>query len=271
MFVDPELRRAFRRFELRAMAVALVRALTIGLLISFLFAEAAAGFGFSSVIAGASLAAAATVLSFIYAWATRPATLTLARTIDARANLSDLLVSAIDGPATGMRAVIRRSGLSALDNASPARVYPFTLPPHWRRWLIAAGVVQLAALPLAFQSPATRVPQTQLTALALPSAAGSNSNSTASPAAPGEKASAPAETTPSAALKSAGTSPRGVPTGEDHPGNGAPSPVRADGDRLRLSAANAAAEIASGRVPLARRGIVEKYFANIQSHRKQPR
>jgi hypothetical protein len=271
MSVDPALLAAFRRFEHRAIGVAFVRALSTGLLVSLLAVEAAALLGVSAVTAAATFIALTLIAAAAYALTTRPATLALARRLDERAGLKDLLVTAIDGRVSEMHAVVRQAGLSALAKESPARAYPIELPRQWRRWLVVAGLAQVIALPLVVRSPAGRAPQTGLTSLPLPSARGGPSSSAPRVEQRSRSEYPTADAAQAGAGSKASTEARpGPAVATDRAGAGG-SAAAADAGRLRLAAANADAEIASGRVPLARRGIVERYFANIQSQRKRPR
>jgi hypothetical protein len=132
--------------------------------------------------------------------------------------------------------------------------------------------VQLAAVPLAFRAPAGRTPQSGLTSLTLPAAtAGANATAPRNEQQPREGSAAQRTDQPARGSQSSREPLRVSPAGTDHPGAGASAAADAAGERLRLAAANAGAAIASGRVPLARRAIVEKYFATIQSFKGRPR
>jgi hypothetical protein len=270
MSVDPELHTAFRRFERRAILVAFARAFSIGLLVSVLAAEVAGVAHVPAATAAAAAVALAAIASAAYAWITRPDMLALARRIDERARLNDLVVTAIGGRGDGMHAIVRRAGIAALAKAPAARIHPFELPHHWRRWLIAAGVAQAVALPLAFRAPAIRA-QTGPASLTLPSSSDSaNTGRNREPQRPRPESSAPDVSQAEAGSKSSDQAVRRPAEGTDRPVSAGSASTSADGDRLRLAATDANAQIASGRVPLSRRAIVERYFATIQSQRKRP-
>jgi hypothetical protein len=272
MAADPALATAFRPFERRAMLVEFARALTVSLLLVALAAEVAIAFGARSVLIAPALAVAAVLLSGSYAIRRRPTTLALARRVDERARLNDLLVTAVDCAGDGMPALVRTSAIAALGRESAPRAFPFEWPLHWRRWLIVAALVQVIVLPTVFRDPASRAAQSGLSALALPAGSAEPQKM------PGESAKPGADTTqaqPSPAVapsSAAATSRAALPTSTNP---GAPDAIAAGasgaGDRLRLAAASADAEIAAGRVPLARRALVRRYFAAMQPQRKQPR
>lgn len=272
MAIDAALRAALRPFERRALTVAFVTALSVSLLVVALISELGWLVGVRNGLALVALIAVAVVGSGIFAVSRRPAPLTLARVIDERAHLSDLVVSAIGCEGDGMAAAVRRSAIAALRQEPAAAAFPHGMPRHWRRWVLAAAVVQVAAVPLAVRAPATRAPQPDLSSLTLPTANG-QANSTAKTGQPETPASSPTPLTsngpsaPGSIEPPRATSLSGKLTqtndGVSINGNAI--------DRLRLAAANAGVEMAAGRVPLARRAIVERYFAAIQTERKRPR
>lgn len=273
MPIDPALRSVLRPFERRALLVSFVKAISIASLVVALTAEIGALFDVRNALALILLIAIATAAGAVYAVVGRPSPLMLARRIDAGAHLNDLVVTAIGCDGDGMPAAVRRACLAALAAESPKRVMPFEAPPHWRRWIAAAGAVQLIAVPMLFRAPAARATAPGLSALAMPAAstsAGANGkngsqDAKSNPPAPGTPANATVNPTPAVApAGSARGSDAVTANARDAGGNGSDA-------RLRLAIANADADIAAGRVPLARRAIVQRYFAAIQSQRRPPR
>lgn len=275
MSVDPLLQRAFRPFERRAMLVAFVKAMSIGLVASASVAEIALAFGVRNATASVALVVMAIVFGVIHAVAARPAPLALARRIDARARLNDLIVTAIDCGGDGLPAIVRRESLAALERESPAHAYPFEPPRHWRRFVVAAAAVQVVALAMLFRAPAGRAPEPGLGALVLPASSSTSASAGRDQQHPAQRPAAEqtaSDTAPRAIVPASATTTRaGARAGADDSDAGARGASAASGDRLRLAAANAEAAIAAGRVPLARRAIVERYFAAIQSQGKRPR
>jgi hypothetical protein len=273
---DPALRAALRRFERRAIVVSFVKTVSIAMLAVGLAAEVAALSGERRVWAVTALIAVALAGSAVYAVVRRPSLLALARRVDANGRLNDLIVTAIDRDGGDMAAMVRRAAIAALAEESPRRAIPFEASRRWRLWIAAAGVVQLAAVPMLFRAPAERAAASGLSALTMPAASGGpgvsgksdRSNGASNPptadASTGAVAKAPAE----AAQAGAPVGSDGLTaTARDDAAVGAPG----NDDQLRLAIANADADMAAGHVPLARRALVQRYFAAIQSQRKPPR
>lgn len=270
MVADQALTAALRPFERRAVFVAFVEAMIASALVLVLTAEAGFVFGWRSRGAFFVVVAIAIALSVVYAYTRRPAVLALARRIDARGRMKDLIVTAVTCDGDGLASLVRRSAIAELARFPRASAYPIEAPRHWRRGLLAAAVAQFAILPFAFRPPVERAAAQNLTALTLPPAAGA-----AAPGAPAKSAD-PARTSSAPATPQAPTASKQLPgaaetlpvgaaagSGDSGAGNAA--------DRVRLAAMNAKADIAAGRVPLARRAIVTRYFAAIDNQRKPPR
>jgi len=196
----------------------------------------------------------------------------MARWVDERARLNELLVTAVGCSGSGMPAIVRTAAVGALGRESPSRVYPFEAPRHWRRWLLVATAVQAIAVVMVLRPPVSRAAQPNVTTLTLPSA-GSSSPQTKQDHSTPRAADAPAtDAAPPLATSPAAQAPlaeAAAPRANDarNPAGSAAVGV----DRVRLAAANAGADIAAGRVPLARRALVQRYFAAIQLQRKPPR
>lgn len=275
MPIDPAVRAALRRFERRAVVVSFVTTASVALAAVALAAELAWLSGDWNTIAISALAVIAVAGSAIYAATGRPTPATIARHIDARAGLNDLVVTAVDCGGDGMPALVRRRSLEALARESPARAFPLRAPRHWRRWLLSAAVVQLAAVPIALRAPARRDVAQGLSALSLPPAPGGASASAGNgqqsaapnPAAPGASPNAVAAAAEATHAGTARAAEAVTPNARDAAGAASNGPD----DRLRLAVANAGADIAAGRVPLARRAMVERYFAALQSQKRRPR
>jgi len=211
-------------------------------------------------------------ISVVIAFRQRRSMLDVARHVDARARLQDLVVSAVGSRDDGLASLVRRDAIAALKPQSPAAIYPVELPAHWRQFAAAALVVEAVMLAIVWQAPAERAATSSLTALVLPST--SNGSAAPSPPLPDrtpDAARAATESTPSPSGATA--TPQGgpgVPAIED-PASAAASAAAAANERLRLAAASAETDLSAGRVPAARRAIVERYFAALQSQRKTPR
>lgn len=272
MPVDSRLADALRPFGRRAALVAFVRAWLASVIAASLVAEIAFLLGFRSGLGLVVLAGATVLAGVVIAARQRPTPLALARRIDTRARLNDLVVTAIGCETEGMPAVVRRAGIDALARETPRAIFPFEPPAHWRRWLAAAAATQMIAIPLAVRAPAARPAQNDLTSLALPAAA--------SPTAPArnENPNPPSQAPANAASPQMTQSTTGAAGARIDPSS-APRPGAADArasgagndDRLRIAARNAYADITAGRVPLAKRDIVEKYFAAIQGQKERHR
>jgi hypothetical protein len=270
MPLDPALGAALRPFERRAMLVTFVQTFAAAAIASTLAIEIAMFLGVRNAFFATGLVAVSAAGSAAFALRRRPSALVLARRIDARARLNDLIVTSVSCGGDGMPSVVRRAGISALVRESTGSIFPLEAPRHWRRWLGAIAVVQLVAVPLAFRAPASRAPQSALTSLTLPASGGSSS---ARPSSQSDKSAAPAAAqTPQSNGAAAASEIDAAHIVRDAPQTGVAKPAVADnGGRLKIATANAGADIAAGRVPLARRTIVEKYFAALQAQKERHR
>ena len=276
MSIDPAVRAALRRFERRAVVVSFTTSVSIALIAVTLMAEIVWLSGAWNTIAMLALAVIAVAASAIYALAGRPSPAILARQIDARAGLNDLVVTSLQCGGDGMPALVRRAGLASLARESPSRAYPFRAPRQWRWWLLAATAVQLVAVPMLLRAPAERTAAPGLSALSLPpasGAAGANAASGRETAAanPTTLGGTPNTTTRTAAEAKLTGTPLASDALNTAARDAAAAGVSGNDDRLKLAAANADAEIAAGRVPLARRAMVQRYFAALQSQKRRPR
>jgi hypothetical protein len=270
--IDRELLEKLRPFERRAMWVAFIKAIATSGLVIALAVEIGAAAGTRDGLALRASIGLALAWSIAYAFRKRPTGMDLARRIDARARLNDLVVTAIEVEGAGLPSAVRRAGLTALSRVAPALVYPIELPRRWRHGLTAAALVQVIVLPFALRLPAPRAPQPGATALVIPS--GATGPARAQNQARQDLAT-PASLTPASAgapnTLPAGLSLREAPAGAETELAAGTARVRSGSasDSARLAADSAALDIASGRVPIARRAIVEKYFASMQTRGKK--
>jgi hypothetical protein len=268
MAADSSFRDELRRFERRALAARLFQALTISVLLGGLAAEAAwaaslsAGYAFSGVFSAFALLAAA------HAFRRRPIAIDVARHIDRCGRLQDLIVSALacDRRDDEVAAIVRAAGAAALRQQSSSRMYPLEAPTHWRRWATAALAAQVVMVPFAWRPPARRLETPALTSLSLPANTSASPSQRGGPATPPtggpqvpkpSVAPAPAESASarSADIRSASSSAPSAITTSDIATRGS--------DRVRIAARAAADDAAAGRVPIARRSIVERYFTSL--------
>ena len=273
MAIDAGVRAALRPFERRAVLVAFIRAFATTLVATAIVTDIAFLAGMRTAAVLVLFVAVGLIGSLIYAVHHRPTLLVLARRIDARANLNELLVSAIECQGDGMPSLVRSASVAALQRVPVANAFPFEPPRHWRRWLIGAVVIQVIALPLLFRAPAPRAQAPTLSSLSLPSISPAANAATPrdlrNPTTPQSSAPQPAAG-PSPRVSTDATRTEASPT-TDVLSSGAAGTAGGSDDRLRLAAAGADDDIAAGRVPIARRAIVERYFAAIQTLRKRPR
>jgi hypothetical protein len=269
MPLDPALAGALRPFARRAVFVAFVENVAAAAIASALALEIAMLLGVRSLLLTAVIIALSAAGSAAFAVRQRPAALALARRIDARARLNDLIITSVSCAGDGWPALVRRAGIRALQGESPRLLFPLEAPRRWRRWLGAVAAAQLIAVPLAFRAPASRASATSVPSLALPAANG-----------PAAAAAAPQDHKSQPAAAEAPRAESALPSGSvdaarqarEVSQNGVAKSAPADsGSRLKIASTNAEAEIAAGRVPLARRAIVEKYFAAIQNQKERHR
>ncbi len=232
--------------------------------------------------------------SVLYARAETPSRRDAARDIDRAAHLQDLTITAVERAdhRDDMSAAIARAATTALQNIRAARVYPVEPPRHWRRWSVLVIAVQVAAIVLTWRAPAARPTSATGAALTMPGSgagagpagtagadtAASRPSSTSQPdpaAGPVASVSAPSGAKPDATgaptasaardAAGAGVEPSRAPTSAF----GAADRETADArNRYRQAAARAGDVIAQGRVPAARRGVVERYFTAIRPQGK---
>ncbi|TAK15263.1 MAG: hypothetical protein EPO35_07940 [Acidobacteria bacterium] len=270
MGTERQIEAALRPFERRAGLVAFVRTLAPGLITAAVATEALWLLEIRSPLALIAPAAIALAISAGTALSRKPARLAIARRIDTRANLRDLVVSAVSCDGDGMAALVRDTAISELGRLSPRDTHPFELPRHWRKWIGAAVAAQLVVMPMIWQAPASRTPESGLSSLTLPPGPGTAADAERQNTPPSN--SAAADPVSSTAAIAATARPITATAAPGEIGSDPSSAVAAGGnDRLRLAATAADADLAAGRVPLARRGIVQRYFAALQTQRKQDR
>ncbi len=269
MNVDARLVAALAPFSARARRVTFGRSATVSIVTAALVAQLAWLAGVRSPWIFALLFAAALIASAFDSMR-RPASLfETARRIDRLARLDDLVVSAVGCRGDGMPAVVRRGAIDALQRLRPAALYPFEAPRSWRRLALAVAIVQVISLVVVWRAPAERAQPSGLSSLALPAGGGpasargadqppTKSASAAAPEVPRPTAGAP----PASVVATSGQLGAASAAAADHPGSN---------NRLTLAAQNADDEIRAGRVPIARRALVQRYFAAIQNQGKRSR
>jgi hypothetical protein len=261
---------ALRPFITRALVARGVRALVVGFVFAVLAGEAALVARFFPAMIFFSSLAVATVSAVIYAVRKRPAPVSVARRIDERARLDDLIVTAVgcgdeDG---GTAPVICRSALDVLRHVEPRKIYPIEAPRHWRRGIAAIALVQAVLLAFAWRMPSARPQQSGLTSMTLPAgSAGPQSQSGQNPPPPRASATpAPSTSDSRTGVIAANSSPAQAQPDGSVKGDSASSN---EPGTLRLASANGAVTDVPGRVPLAMRGVVARYFKSIQSRGKR--
>ena len=273
MQTDPGVSAALQPFARRARVVAFLKYAMVAVPIAVIAGESLWLAGIRRPLALAALIVAAVTVSAVAALRHQRPLIAVARRVDARAHLQDLVVSAIGSRGNGLASLVRRDAIAALKQHSPRAVYPVELPARWRQFAAAALVIEAVMLAKVWQAPAGRAAAPSLTSLVLPS---SPNTSAASPRPSPERTSdgarsAPESTPLSNAATAAPSGRRGVPAIADPPGTAPSAAVTSAGERLRLATLDAEIDLSAGRVPVARRAIVERYFAALQSQRKTPR
>lgn len=267
---------ALQPFARRAMGVTFAKHLMLTLpiaLIVFQVGQAVWLTGITGPAAITALVTTAIMISGVVAARQRPALIDVARRVDNRARLQDLIVSAIDSTGSigatdarveGLTALVRRDAIAALTRHAPRDVYPVVLPTRWRQLAAVVLVVETAALAIVWQAPARRAAESPLSSLVLPS------GDSGAPSSLPQRNPAAARPTPESSGSSsaaAATAPvRSGTPGVANPAGSAPSAVStSSNERIRLATANAAADVTAGRVPAGRRALVERYFGRLQS------
>ena len=273
MQTDPGVSAALQPFARRARVVAFLKYAMVAVPIAVIAGESLWLAGIRRPLALAALIVAAVTVSAVAALRHQRPLIAVARRVDARAHLQDLVVSAAGSRGDGLASLVRRDAIAALKQQSPRAVYPVELPARWRQLAAAALVIEAVMLAMVWQAPAERAAAPSLTSLVLPS---SPNTSTASARPSPERTSDGARSAPESTPLSNGATVapsgrRGIPVIVDPPGAAPSAAVTSAGDRLRLATLNAETDLSAGRVPVARRAIVERYFAALQSQRKTPR
>jgi hypothetical protein len=264
---DASMIQSLAPFSRRARRVILAQAAATTLIAAAIGAELgwAAGTAVVGVAATAGLIAA--TLSGYIMWRRRITVADLARRIDRLMRLNDLIVSAVDCsaavPTAAGRAVVLRAQ-SALAQISAGSVLPYQGPLGGRPLIVGALLFQAIVGVAMWQAPKTRPIRAGLAALNIPASGGVRSAPVATPpsAMPAQAPSAttPAQpTAPTLAAGKAGLMPTAGASGE---------PGAALSGAVRLTAGRETS--AAVRVPLARRTLVERYFAMLPSSRKPP-
>ncbi len=277
---DSNLPAALEPFARRAVFVAVVRSAMLTMPVAAVIVQILWLAGFRQALAIAAVIASGLVVSVIWAVRQRPAPADVARRVDDRARLQDLVITAAQssgGSASPLVQLVRDDAVAALKRQSPRAMYPIELPRRWRHGAALLVVAQVALLALIWQPPAERAPQSSATALVLPSgnAASSAKEQQQDSRAPQQAENAAASTAATPVAATARPAASAIHESAEAAGSGAAGLERAD--RLRLAAASAESDLAAGRVPAARRAIVERYFAalqsrqSLQSQRKTPR
>lgn len=230
-----------------------------------------------------------------------PSPAQVARRADTTLHLKDLLITAYErrnATDTVSRAVVA-SAHAAVSSASASAIYPFEGPRAIRLLAIGTGLAQVVVLMLVWQAPDAGAPLNTLAALSLPGGgndAGSpaaiastpkavgGSSAGGSPASNEVRASAtrPASAMPADAKTTvdasggndaaatadnlSGRSPRDAVTGAMRE-----SLAARDAEQLRQATQNARTPQTQGRVPIAMRGLVERYFASLHAFRERQR
>lgn len=268
---DDRMRSLLRPFERRAVILVFLKSMIATMVVAAAVGATAWFAGEREPAVAAGLFAAALLISAIFAGTRRPTTLSVARRIDHRANLQDLIVTAVNLDGSGMASIVRANALASLAGVRPREIYPVEAPAKWALWLAGAAAVPLVVVALSAPGPAEREQSSGTPPLALPAGGAASSgaqNTQPSAQSPPPAAAGADPVRDSSAPASAGAAGKLIPAG----GRGVDAQPSAAGDnRLRLAATNAEADIAAGRVPVARRAIVARYFAALQLERKQPR
>lgn len=271
MPADPRLALAFQPFVRRAALVEFWKYAATGLIVALVIGQSCWLAGVRSPFVPIALAAGALTIGAVAALRRRPALIGVARRVDERANLQDLIVSALDAGGDGLAVLVRNDAVTALARQDPRKIYSLELPAGWRRIAVAALVAETALLGFAWQAPRERASNSSLASLVLPNSGGASASQAAHPNPSKPDESRPtSDVTPqpssAASMKTGG----GVPAVERGETNGAAA-APAGADRIGLARTDAESDITAGRVPAAKRAMVERYFAALQAQRKTPR
>lgn len=226
--------------------------------------------GIRNPFVAVALLAAAVGISAVAALRRKPALIDVARRVDQRAGLQDLVVSAVDSRGDGLAALVRDEAVNALARQNPRDLYPLELPAAWRRIAVAALAAETVLVALAWQAPAERASNPSLASMVLPASSAAASK-TAQPTPQNRTDARPVEPSSSSSPAVSATPGNRTMSAIDPGGTRDSAAISGGTDRIRLAAANAENDIAAGRVPAARRAIVERYFAALQAQRKTPR
>lgn len=268
MSTKSNLHAALQPFQRRAVVARCSGGAVIALLMAIIFAELGGVWHVGGPLVWASLALVALAASVANALIRRPNRLDLARRVDTRAHLNDLVVSALSCEGDGMASLVRSRALVALQNVAQRDVYPLERPRHWRSWLFGAVAAQAVVLGFAWQAPAAR---TRVTSVTARTSGGVGSTETPAPEqgpdATTQTPSLPVNTpaTPASAVQPPMTN--GIASRADAAKTRAGAAAANAEGRARLAIARAGEELRAGRVPMARRAIVERYFAALSSQR----
>jgi hypothetical protein len=279
MHVDPTVASALRPFARRASIVEFVRTAMVTIPAGVVLAEILwldlLPVSIDRALATGVIATATLAVTAMMARIGRPEIADVARRADRQARLQDLVISGLQSSldSSPIASLVRRDAVAALNRQTANEIYPIEMPRRWRSGAVALLASQAIVLTFIWQPPSARPAQQSALSLELPSG---NAGSSAAPkkqdSGPVASSTTPSVTAPGVLTTKSTSSPAGSETVQG-PADLIASPVAgsAAGDRLRLAAASAEVELTAGRVPAARRAIVERYFAALQSQRKTPR
>jgi len=259
---DVRLAAALRPFTRRALIVVFLREALLAFAAAAVAAEFAWVWSIRDLRLWTALAAAAMLFVAVRVRLNRPSDLTIARHIDRRAHLHDLVVTSLSCEGDGMGAAVRARAMASLQRIRPKDVYPFDGPASWRRWLVGFVAAQAVVLPFAWQAPRIRARAESTSQVTGAAGADSGADSRNNPSASFGRGLAPA--TP-AGVSSAAASPQvtGPVRAADEPVTGSAAASGPATNALGRAMNRAAEDVALGRVPLSRRALVQRYFAEL--------